>query len=164
MLRTMITTIPALGLAFVFSISTSIGISMLTMGTANAEVAGIKSGGKMVEEVSAHIKNISTDELKKEIDSNPDLVLVDIRTFGEIRSMGGAIDAAQNVNIVRGWLEFRILQHAQSKDTPIVVYCGGNIRSPLATDTLMKMGYTDVRNYADGFIGWKKAGLPIAKP
>lgn len=156
MLRTMITAIPALGFACV--------LSVVSMGIANAEVAGIKSGGQMVKEVSAHIKNISTEDLKKEIASNPDLILVDIRTFGEIRSMGGAIDATQNVNIVRGWLEFRISQHAQSKGAPIVVYCGGNIRSPLAADTLMKMGYTDVRNYADGFIGWKKAGLPIAKP
>ena len=113
----MITAAPALGFAFV--------LSVVTIGTVNAEVAGIKSGGQMVKEVSAHIKNISTADLKKEIDSNPDLVLVDIRTFGEIRSMGGAIDATQNVNIVRGWLEFRISQHAQSKDTPIVVIVVG---------------------------------------
>ena len=140
----------------------SLGLALTT--SVNAEVAGIKSGGQMVKEVAAHIKNISTADLKKEIDSNPDLVLVDIRTFGEIRSMGGAIDAPQNINIVRGWLEFRISKHAQSKDTPIVVYCGGNIRSPLAADTLMKMGYSDVRNYADGFLGWRKAGLAVAKP
>ncbi len=152
----MIKVAPILGFAF--------ALSAVSMGAVNAKVAGIKSGGQMVEEVSAHIKNISTADLKKEIDSNPDLVLVDIRTFGEIKSMGGAIDAAQNVTIVRGWLEFRISQHAQDRDTPIVVYCGGNIRSPLASDTLMKMGYTDVRNYADGLIGWKKAGMPVAKP
>jgi len=130
----------------------------------SAKVEGVKSGDDMVKAVAASVKNISTAELKKEIDANPDLVLVDIRTFGEIKSMGGAIEATQNVNIVRGWLEFRIGKHAQSKDTPIVVYCGGNIRSPLAADTLSKMGYTDVRNYSDGFLGWKKAGLAVAKP
>ncbi|HHL32123.1 MAG TPA: hypothetical protein ENJ41_06015 [Oceanospirillales bacterium] len=130
----------------------------------NAKVTGIKSGKQMVQEVASSVKNISTAELKKEIDSNPDLVLVDIRTYGEIKSLGGAIDATQNVNIPRGWLEFRIAGHAQSKDTPIVVYCGGNIRSPLAAHTLTEMGYTNVRNYADGFLGWKKAKLPISKP
>lgn len=129
-----------------------------------ADANGIKTGNDILKELAATVKNISTDDLKKEIDSNPDLVLVDIRNYGEIRSMDGAIDAAQNVHITRGWLEFRITRHAEEKDTPIIVYCGGNIRSPLAADTLTKMGYTNVRNYADGFLGWKKAGLPIAKP
>ncbi len=139
--------------------------TMLVFSTlASADVTGIKSGKQMVKEIAASVKNISTTELKKEIDSNPDLVLVDIRTFGEIKSMSGAIDATQNVNIVRGWLEFRIGKYAQNKDTPIVVYCGGNIRSPLAADTLTKMGYTDVRNYSDGFLGWKKDKLPVAMP
>ncbi len=139
-------------------------LTLMISTVTNAEVAGIKSGNQLVKEIAASVKNISTAELKQEIDSNPDLVLVDIRTFGEIKSMGGAIDATQNVNIVRGWLEFRIGKHAQNKDTPIVVYCGGNIRSPLAAHTLTKMGYTHVRNYSDGFLGWKKAKLPIAKP
>ena len=92
-----------------------------------------------------------------------DMVLVDIRLPSEITSMGGAIKAQQNINIPRGWLEYRITRVALSKDTPIVVYCGAGIRSPLAADTLQKMGYTNVKNYSAGFIGWRKAKLPIAK-
>jgi len=42
-----------------------------------------------------------------------------------------------------------------------VVYCGANIRSPLAALTLQQMGYRNVANYADGYIGWREAGLPI---
>jgi len=68
---------------------------------------------------------------------------------------------SKNVNIPRGWLEFRVTNHARSKDTPIVVYCGGNIRSPLAAHTLQQMGYTHVKNYADGFISWRRRGLPV---
>ena len=91
------------------------------------------------------------------------MILVDIRLPSEITSMGGAIKAQQNINIPRGWLEYRITRVALSKDTPIVVYCGAGIRSPLAADTLQKMGYTNVKNYSAGFIGWRKAKLPIAK-
>ncbi|MEE9350892.1 MAG: hypothetical protein V3U78_01425, partial [Thiotrichaceae bacterium] len=68
----------------------ALAMTLTLSGIANAEVAGIKSGGQMVKEVAASVKNISTAELKKEVDSNPDLVLVDIRTYGEISSMGGA--------------------------------------------------------------------------
>ena len=129
-----------------------------------AEVPGITDGNSMLAELKGKISNISTKELKKEIANNSDLVLIDIRTKGEIMYLEGSIDAAQNTQISRGWLEFKATKIAPNKDTPIVIYCGGNIRSPLAADTLMEMGYTNVKNYSDGFLGWKKAGLPVKKP
>lgn len=121
----------------------------------------IKTADQMLEVLKAQVSNISTNDLKAMVDNNPDLVLVDIRTPTEIQSMGGAIKAAQNTNIPRGWLEFRVPKTAEAADTPIVVYCGANYRSPFAAKTLMDMGYTNVKNYADGYLGWKKAGLPI---
>lgn len=129
--------------------------------SAHAEVARIRDGAQMTRAVAHKVGDISTPDLRREIARNPELVLIDIRMPDEIRSMGGAIKATQNVNIPRGWLEFRATRHAQNKDTPIVVYCGGNVRSILAAHTLQQMGYTNVRNYADGFIGWKQHGLPV---
>ena len=137
-------------------------LTALATGAALAEgVPGIKDGTQMTREIAAKVRDISTDELRREIAGNPDLVLIDIRTPSEVEGMGGAIKATQNINIPRGWLEFRVINHARHKDTPIVVYCGGNIRSQLAAHTLQQMGYTNVRNYADGFIGWRKRGLPV---
>lgn len=138
-------------------------LTLSTLTALQAEVVGVKNSDQILAELKQSVKTISTDELKKQIDEDPDLVLVDIRTPSEIQNMGGAIQATQNVNIVRGWLEFKITGIAQSKDTPIVVYCGGGLRSPMAADTLTKMGYTNVKDYADGFLGWRKAGLPVAK-
>ena len=60
-----------------------------------------------------------------------------------------------------GWLEFRITDAVPDKDAPIIVYCGTNQRSPLAAETLLRMGYTNVRNYAEGVYAWKKAGMPL---
>ncbi len=130
-------------------------------GIAHAEVKGIKDGAQLTREVDANVRDISTPDLRREIEKNPELVLIDIRMPDEIKQMGGAIKAMQNVNIPRGWLEFRITGHALNKDTPIVVYCGGNIRSVLAAHTLQQMGYTNVKNYPDGFIGWRRQGLPV---
>lgn len=135
-----------------------------TMSVSYAEVAGITGGKQLQANAEKNITNISTADLQGAIENQPDLVLIDIRTPAEVRGMGGAIDATQNVNITRGWLEFQVTKAAQDKDGPIVVYCGANIRSPLAAETLQEMGYTNVKNYADGYIGWKKAGLPIAMP
>lgn len=125
-----------------------------------AKVPGITTAAKLQAEAEKRTQIISTEQLKKELDDNLELILVDIRLPSEIKNMGGSIKVEQNRNIPRGWLEYRITSAALSKDTPIVVYCGAGIRTPMAADTLQKMGYTNVRNYSDGYLGWKKAGLP----
>ena len=127
----------------------------------HAEVAGIPTGFQLQAEAEKKTTVISTQDLKKMLDEELDMVLIDIRTATEIQNMDGKINAPQNVNIPRGWLEFRVQRVALSKDTPIVVYCGGGLRSPLAAETLQNMGYSNVKNYSAGFFGWKKAGLPI---
>jgi len=128
---------------------------------AQAGSNGIVTGQELQQQAEKETRTISTQELKALIDDELDLVLIDIRTHNEVSNMGGTIDAPQNNIIPRGWLEFRAPRVAISKDTPIVVYCGAGIRSPLAAKTLQDMGYTNVRNYPDGFLGWKNAGLPV---
>lgn len=135
----------------------------LTLSVAQAKVPGITTGAQLQTAAEKRTKVISTAELQKALDQDLDMVLVDVRLPTEIKGMGGAIKASQNRNIPRGWLEYRITSAALSKDTPIVVYCGAGIRTPLAADTLQKMGYTNVRNYSAGFIGWRNAGLPVAQ-
>ncbi len=128
-----------------------------------ADIPGITTGAQLQKEAEKRTKIITTEELKKALDTDLDMVLVDVRTPSEIPKLGGSIKAQQNINIPRGWLEYRITRVALSKDTPIVVYCGGGVRTPMAADTLQKMGYTNVKNYSAGFRGWKQAGLPIKK-
>jgi len=80
----------------------------------------------------------------------------------EVAHQGGTIKGGRRTHVIpRGWLEFRVGETIPELDTPLVVYCSTNRRSPLATDTLKKMGYSNVKNYADGFPAWKQAGLPV---
>jgi glyoxylase-like metal-dependent hydrolase (beta-lactamase superfamily II)/rhodanese-related sulfurtransferase len=116
-----------------------------------------------LEIVKQQISNISTDELQILLKQDKNLVLVDVRTDKEIQAVNGMIAAPQNINIPRGWLEFKIAEAAPDKEATVVVYCGTNQRSPLAADTLMKMGYTHVKNYKDGFFAWRKADLAVKK-
>ena len=121
------------------------------------EIIGVM---QTLESVNKRIVNINTDELNKILDTDPGVVLIDVRSPFELKRTG-TIARGQNVNIVRGWLEFQIGDHAKSKDTPIIVYCGRNLRSPLAAKTLENMGYTNVKNYADGFFVWKEEMNPV---
>ena len=123
--------------------------------------AGALQAAPDIEKVRSTIPNIDTATLKAELAANENLVLIDVRTVRETNIVGGFIKGKRSMIIPRGWLEFRVEDAVKDKSVPIVVYCGTNRRSPLAVQTLIAMGYTNVRNYSDGYPGWLKAGLPI---
>jgi len=120
-----------------------------------------ESARKLLDTVNQRIHNIDTAGLLAQLKDRPDTLVIDVRTPAELTLLGGRIDAPRFLNIARGWLEFQLEGYVTDKDAPIVVYCGVNQRSPLAADTLMKLGYTNVKNFSDGFFKWKQAGLPI---
>lgn len=98
-------------------------------------------------------------ELKRRIDANEPLVLIDVRDPDEYRD--GAIEPAQNIS--RGFLEFRIGTAAADPKTPIVLYCQSGLRSMLAAKALHDLGYENVTNLQGGYQKWAQSGLPIMK-
>ena len=120
----------------------------------------LQTGEQIVGKVNKKIININTEQLKKQMEKQPNTLLIDIRTPAEIHSFG-TIGLYQNINIPRGWIEFKIKDSFPTKDTPIVVYCGQNLRSPLVAKRLMDMGYSNVKNYSDGYFKWQKAKLDV---
>jgi rhodanese-related sulfurtransferase/glyoxylase-like metal-dependent hydrolase (beta-lactamase superfamily II) len=116
---------------------------------------------KLLDAVNARVPQLDTAGFIAQLKAQPETVVIDVRTAAELTLLGGYIDAPRFFNIARGWLEFQIEAAVPDKATPIVVYCGVSQRSPLAADTLIKLGYRNVRNYRDGFFNWKRAGLPI---
>lgn len=116
---------------------------------------------KLLDQVTQRVSNINTQGFKALLKDKPDTVVIDVRNAEEITLLGGYIRAPNYFNIPRGQLEFKIATLVPAKDTPIVVYDDFNQRSPLAADALVKLGYTQVKNYADGFYKWKQSGLPV---
>ena len=129
--------------------------------SAFADQHGPLVGLDYLAEVNQRIVNIDTAELETLIAEEPGLVIIDVRQEGEVNARGGMIDARREIIVPRGWLEFRMPNEVADKNTPIVVYCGINQRSPLAAETLQKMGYSNVKNYADGFFAWRDQDKPI---
>jgi len=123
--------------------------------------SGVAIDFPTLEDIQKKVNNISTTELEALLKENPELVLIDVRTVNEIQTSNASIDSLGNINIPRGWLEFRMAEAVPDKSTEIVVYCGTNRRSPFAADTLTKMGYHNVKNYADGFLAWQKSKHPV---
>lgn len=116
---------------------------------------------RVLDEVNVRVPQLDTAGLLARLKAQPETVVIDVRTPAELSLLGGYIDAPRFANITRGWLEFQIEAAVPDKATPIVVYCGVSQRSPMAADTLIRLGYKNVKNYRDGFFNWKRAGLPV---
>lgn len=126
-----------------------------------SSAAQIADGRSMVKQIESKISNINTEQLKAIAQQDKGTVLLDIRSADEIDAQGGTMDLPRVHNVERGWLEYQIGDRVPNKDTPIVVFCGSNMRSPLTAHLLTQMGYTNVKNYQDGYVFWRDAGLPV---
>jgi len=91
--------------------------------------------------------------------SNP--IIVDVREVAEFEETG-LIPRA--LAIPRGQLEASAGGHIpRPNKQDIVVYCKAGVRSAFATDTLLKMGYTNVFSLEGGITAWLAAGGNVAK-
>ena len=107
-------------------------------------------------EALKNITTISVAEAKAMLDKGGSIFL-DVREPKEYKS--GHVPGAMNVP--RGLLEFKIGTKISDKNASVVVYCKSGGRSALATYTLVRMGYKNVKNMDGGWKAWVKAGYPV---
>ena len=113
---------------------------------------------EMLEQKRASVREVDARESARLHEQGA--VLVDIREQDEVEQ--GIIPGA--VHIPRGYLEMRIEEVVRDRDTPVVVYCAGGVRSIFGAEALSELGYHDVASMAGGFSGWKASGLPWRVP
>ena len=116
------------------------------------------------------IKEIKSSEIEKYINSNPDTVLLDVRTENEWRTDGKPdtkdlgiksffITISQDPSFIE-----RVKKNIDKKKQ-VLVMCAAGGRSIIAANLLAKEGYNTL-NVSDGFSGngqdpgWKNLGLP----
>ena len=108
-------------------------------------------------EAFKNITQISADNAKALLDKGG-VVFVDVREPDEFKA--GHILGAKN--IPRGTIEWMVpKQISDDKNASIVVYCEHGSRGALATYTLVRMGYKNVKNLEGGRADWVKAGCPV---
>ncbi len=114
---------------------------------------------ELINEAKKTVKSVDTKSLLEILKKDPNTLIIDVRSRGDILAEGGYIKANKVRNIPRDKLEFTIAQEVSKKDTPFIVHCyTGNI-SLLAAKQLQNMGYTNVIHYKDSYKGWSEAGL-----
>jgi rhodanese-related sulfurtransferase len=109
-----------------------------------------------IAEAKKHITTISVADAKALFDKGG-VSFLDVRTAKEFKA--GHIPGA--VNVPRGLIEFKVGKKLPDKNAVIVVYCKSGGRSSLSSDTLVKMGYKNIRNMDGGWKAWTEAGYPV---
>ncbi|MDH5690300.1 MAG: rhodanese-like domain-containing protein [Candidatus Bathyarchaeota archaeon] len=99
--------------------------------------------------------DVTVSEAKDMIDSNPLLVVLDVRTQSEYDS--GHIRNAELIPHTE--LEARISELDENRET--LVYCGSGGRSVTASQILVDYGFSKVYNMIDGIMAWIGAGYPV---
>ncbi len=100
-------------------------------------------------------KNIKPAELKSYLDESKDIFLLDVHIPEQI-----------HINGTDDFIPFNKLEKYQSKlpkdkSTEIVVYCRSGNMSEIASDTLIDLGYKNVKNLSGGTNAWKSNGYSL---
>lgn len=112
---------------------------------------------EMVEKARATTKQVTIQDLKNAIDSNQDMVILDVRGANEY----AVAHIPEAINAPRGLLEFVIWTLVPDQGKKIFVYCKTGGRAALATRLLNELGYKNAVAVGTGGAAWVRAGYPV---
>ncbi|HWO42928.1 MAG TPA: molybdopterin-synthase adenylyltransferase MoeB [Candidatus Eisenbacteria bacterium] len=114
-----------------------------------------KTFQEIMAEARKEIPELTPQQVHELLQSNGrSHVLLDVREKDEWRE--GHLEGA--VSLPRGFLEIKVESTVPDKNTPIIAYCAGGVRSLLAAKIMKEMGYQNVASMAGGYTAWKNAG------
>jgi len=141
-------------------------VAVFSLGTQAQDKKTFSGYKEMVAAAKEVISEISVQDFHREYvkglqSGKPGYILLDVRTESEYDE--GSIPGAFLVQ--RGVLESRIekdavweaFNHEKPKKTDtIILYCHSGSRSALAAQTLMMLGYTNVKSLEGGYAAWNE--------
>ena len=114
------------------------------------------------QELLANARQVVTEVTPETVRNRPVLdghVLIDVRERHEYET--GHLPGA--IHISKSYIEVLLEERVPDRATPITLYCAGGVRSLLAAESVMRLGYTDVESMADGVGGWKAHGYELVR-
>jgi uncharacterized membrane protein YdjX (TVP38/TMEM64 family)/rhodanese-related sulfurtransferase len=104
---------------------------------------------------------METEEFRRRLDTEPDLLVLDVRSAGEFTGEQGHIDGAVNIPVEE--LQQRINEIGDYLERPVAIVCRTDRRSAKAEQLLTEGGFTDVHVVRGGMMKWIEAGLPVTR-
>ncbi len=124
-------------------------ISLCTFGLSACQDEGGNTNSNNTTANTLGYEQINAEKAKEIMDSGVEYILIDARTEEEFAS--GHIEGA--VMIPEYEIASRAEQELPDKDALILVYCRSGRRSKIASEGLVKLGYTNVKEFG-GIIDW----------
>ncbi len=133
---------------------------ILGLGLTMPLMAGSKTSEALVATTKKEVTAITPQALKKMIDNEDDLWMLDIRESHMV--IEGSIEGMDNAVVGRGVLEFDIEHAIEDKNALVIVYCRSGKGAVLGANTVQNvMGYKNVRYLEGGIDAWLEAGYSI---
>jgi len=139
-----------------------IGRLKMELEVAEPDPAAVAAMQEMLHNVPDGYGVITADDFNLALLENPDLIVIDVRTQGELDEKG-VIEAENWTHVPLEEFVAMKDQWPADMDASIVVYCGSGHRSTIAMSILWAYGYSDVRSLKGGFGGWVEAGYPVVE-
>jgi sulfur-carrier protein adenylyltransferase/sulfurtransferase len=115
-----------------------------------------KSFQEIMAEARKEIPEVTAQQVNELLKNNGKSPLVlDVRESDEWRQ--GHLEGA--LPLPRGFLEIKIESAIPDKNSPIIAYCAGGVRSLLAAKVMKEMGYQNVSSMSGGYAAWKNGGF-----
>ncbi len=95
------------------------------------------------------MEDITPEELKRRLDNNEDLNIIDVRELHEYEEVNLGVK-----NIPLGLLPDKVSELEHLKDEELIVHCRSGARSANAKKFLEQKGFTKVRNLLRGIQGY----------
>jgi sulfur-carrier protein adenylyltransferase/sulfurtransferase len=117
-----------------------------------------KSLSDLLREARASIREVTPGEA--ELLAQSGAKLIDVREATEWEE--GHVPGATHIS--KSYVEQQIEAAVPDRDTPVILYCAGGVRSLFAAQTLAAMGYAEPISMKGGFQAWKSEGREWTKP
>jgi len=134
-----------------------IPLLLLTMGATLTS-----SCAEQTEVPTQIIEDVSAQEalnLIQENKSDPDFIIVDVRTSAEYAE--GHIENAINIDFSSVSFKSEISKRDRAKK--YLIYCRSGNRSRGALDIMVELDFIEVYHLYEGIIGWSAAHYPVVK-
>ncbi len=105
------------------------------------------------------IENVDVNKAAELLESNEEIVVLDVRTPEEYQS----VRIAGAVNIDYRAADFAEKLAELDKDKTYLVHCAAGGRSAKSRDMMEKAGFTSIYHMDGGMGAWEKAGKPVEK-
>lgn len=118
------------------------------------------SRDQLLARIRAEVNEVSPRQVNEWLQAGQDVAVIDIREHDEW--VQGHLPGA--LHLSRSYLELQIENLKPERNSRLVLYCAGGVRSLLAAHNLQELGYSQVSSMAGGFNGWKNAGFGFDVP